>query len=190
MNMDLHELDILIDTAGHLPTDMNGAIVAALSRGVPFEAIQPVLTPLAKMSEALQRIQKWSDDAKAQPKEAPSLPPGKVVADVVAVLPPLTAGRTRRSMYILQAKGDGNSPEAKDLESLLDDTFNEYKNLYGPGGRYYDAARIQYFGMTEEQRAALEAQFPDPHGPQKWAQAHGGTGEHLPTDWQNLEVGL
>jgi hypothetical protein len=60
---DLKQLDVLINNAGQLPTVMNTAIVAALANGVPFAAIQPVLTPLAKLSLALQAIQDWSTDA-------------------------------------------------------------------------------------------------------------------------------
>src|SRR4051812_36675616 len=66
---DYKQLDVLIDNAGQLPTVMNTAIVAALANGVPFAAIQPVLTPLAKLSLALQAIQDWSTDA-----QKPSVP--------------------------------------------------------------------------------------------------------------------
>jgi hypothetical protein len=151
---DLKQLDVLIDNAGQLPTVMNTAIVAALANGVPFAAIQPVLTPLAKLSLALQAIQDWSTDAQKpgvtlyDGKPVTNNPDGTLLWDgqkyasemdiaggrpIVAEKLPRLAGQQLVDMVALARTGHHNQV----LQDSLGANYDAYVAAYGPGGYYW-----------------------------------------------------
>lgn len=82
---DFHDLDVRIDAAGHLPSDLNDAVVNLLNSGkVTAFDMMPLLTPLAKMRDALINIQKWSSAAQSGASAQTGLKPGQRIADVGA----------------------------------------------------------------------------------------------------------
>lgn len=73
---DYHELDKRIDVAGHLPTEINAAAVELIGSGkISALDLAPLLSPLAKIRDALVRIQDWSTDAQKPPNQTPAPQP-------------------------------------------------------------------------------------------------------------------
>jgi hypothetical protein len=151
---DFKQLDVLINDAGQLPTAINSAIVSALANGVPFDAIYPVLSPLAKLSKALQAIQEWSTDAQ---KPSVALYEGKPVTHnpdgtlswngqkyasesdipakpiVVAEKLPRLVGDQFTQMVAVARTGH----HSQALQDALGANYNAYVAAYGPSGYYW-----------------------------------------------------
>jgi hypothetical protein len=154
---DYKQLDVLINDAGQLPTAINSAIVAALANGVPFDAIYPVLSPLAKLSKALQAIQAWSTAAQKpaatlyQDKPVThnadgtlswngqkyasemDIAGGRPIAAHVAEKLPSLVGDLFTQMVAVARTGHHNQA----LQDALGANYNAYAAAYGPGGYYW-----------------------------------------------------
>lgn len=91
MQPDYHDLDVRINAAGALPSQINDAIAAAIQQGAlppeGYPLTDAILRPLRQVSAALAGIQGWSSAAQKSAPAAPvnHLPPGQVVADVGSV---------------------------------------------------------------------------------------------------------
>lgn len=80
--MDLHDLDVRIDNAGQLPSQINFELAKLIDAGKLNQSdAAGVFAPLRELSGALQSIQAWSTAAQTKAKPDSGLPPGFAIGD-------------------------------------------------------------------------------------------------------------
>lgn len=95
----------------------------------------------------------------------------------MAALPRLT-GDTLHRILVEEATAQHDAT----LDTTLGQNHNEYKNLYGQGGEYYNSLQVAFAGMSPATKQRLFALYPSP---QVWAAAgYRSDWKTYPTSWE------
>lgn len=71
-------------------------------------------------------------------------------------------GRDLRVMWQISAAGTASTPEQQALLTKLGAEANDYKQAYGPGGKWYNGIYQSFGASTDKQIADIEAKYATP----------------------------